>query len=363
MAVKGEKKPAIPASVICRSMGSGVYYLMSMWNVILDVAEKAWATGAQMSPYLLLGFVVAGVFSLVFSPAFILKHFGQGKFSAILKAALLGVPLPICSCGVIPLATSLRMHGAGKGATAAFLMSTPQTGVDSIVVTYGMMGWLFALFRPLAALLSGITCGVIVEWADGQNGAPPQPETEATNGNAMPRWKKALRHAFVKLPRDIGMPVLAGLLVSGLLAALVPENYFANKLGQGILPMLVILGLSIPIYVCSTASVPVALALIGAGVSPGAALVFLMAGPAANAATLGAIWRVLGGRALAVYLGTLAACALAAGWVMDLLAPVIGVAINAPCHVDALGWTGHVWAILLLGLITGALLTRPRRKK
>jgi uncharacterized membrane protein YraQ (UPF0718 family)/copper chaperone CopZ len=282
-------------------------------------ATSLWHTLCQMSPYLLLGFLVAGILSVLVSQRWVERHLGGETTWSVIKAALLGVPLPLCSCGVIPVAASLRAHGAGRGATVSFLISTPQTGVDSFFVTWGLLGPLFAIFRPLTALVSGILGGILVMWlgASGKqnpdNLAPQYPTKKQFH------WlRRMLLYGFYTLPRSIGWPLIFGILVAGGLSVFFAEQEWSG-LGQGFSGMLLMLTVSIPLYVCSTGSVPIAAALIAQGVSPGAAFVFLTAGPATNTATIATVWKVLGKRVAVLYLVTIAATALAFGFLLDYL--------------------------------------------
>jgi len=279
-----------------------------------------WNTLAEMSPYLLFGFFVAGVLSVFISAGLIERHLGRRDFWPLLKASAFGVPLPLCSCGVIPVSMSLRKHGASKGATISFLLSTPQTGVDSILVTLSLLGPVYAIFRPLAALITGLIGGGLVQLFDPQPDGASQPECNdacCDEKKQKPKIVRALEHGFVTLPGDIGKAMLAGLVVAGAISAAVPDDFFAQFLGGGIIAMIVMMILGIPVYVCATASVPVAAALIAKGLSPGAAMVFLMTGPATNAAAFTTIWSVLGKRTAITYIITVAGCAIAAGLLLD----------------------------------------------
>jgi len=332
---------------------------------LTNIPADFWAVLAEMAPYLLLGFLAAGALSVLVSPEFIERHLGGGGIWPVAKAAAFGVPLPLCSCGVIPVAASLRRHGAGRGATVGFLISTPQTGVDSIFVTLSLLGGVFAIFRPLVALVSGILGGVIVSAAagDGDDQAAPDSPAEkcqdaCCTGEGGSKLRRALSYGFVTLPRDIGWALLAGLAIATVISVAVPEDFFAGLLGGGIGAMLVMMALGVPVYVCATASVPVAAALIAKGVSPGAALVFLMTGPATNAATIATVWRVLGRRTAILYLLTVALSALGAGLLLDYIFDV-GAIAAAP----AMGWMlpGYVksaCAVVLLAVLARAALTR-----
>ncbi len=293
-----------------------------------------WNTLAEMSPYLLFGFLVAGVLSVFISQQLVERHLGGRGLWQVTKASLFGVPLPLCSCSVIPVAMSLRKHGASKGSAIAFLLSTPQTGVDSIFVTYSLLGPVFAVFRPVAAFLTGIVGGIFVNNLDRDGPAQTAASSKCQDrcchhDNKTGRLVRILKYAFVTLPRDIGRPMLIGLVAAAFISALVPDGYFAEKLGTGILAMIVMMLLGIPVYVCATASVPIAAALIIKGVTPGAALVFLMTGPATNAASFISIWKVLGRTTAVTYLATVAGSAIVCGLLLDYLAGGAGFEVIA----------------------------------
>ena len=333
---------------------------------IWKISKEFWFVLAEMSPYLLLGFFVAGVLSIFISPKTVETHLGGRGFWPILKASLFGVPLPLCSCGVIPVTTSLRKHGASKGASVGFLLSTPQTGIDSIAVTYSLLGPVFAIFRPLVALITGLIGGTAVELL-GHTKESLQVEQQIKcdeeccddSENKNHKIIRVMRHGFIVLPRDISRALVVGLFIAALLSALVPENFFADKLGTGITAKIVMMLLGIPVYVCSSASVPVAAAMIfHGGLTPGAALVFLMTGPATNAATIATIWKVFSRRIAIIYLLTVAGCALAAGILLDAVTFEMEmekiVAKPAWMLPDILKYTS---AVILLALLIFAALT------
>ncbi len=313
-----------------------------------------WGTLTQMSPYLLLGFLVAGLLSVFLSPRLIERHLGGGGLWPLVKASLFGVPLPLCSCGVIPVTMSLRKHGAGKGAAIAFLLSTPQTGVDSIFVTYSLLGPVFAIIRPVAALITGLVGGALVSVVDGRaarGDVKCEDECCSTAEGRPPAMARMMKHAFVTLPRDIGLSMLVGLVIAAVISAVVPDDYFASVLGGGILAMIVMVLAGVPVYVCATASVPVAAALIAKGVSPGVALVFLMTGPATNAASLTTIWANLGARTAITYLATVGGAALGSGVLVDALLPNLGAVIQEHVHHAGDGFWGNAAAVVLLWVL------------
>lgn len=300
-----------------------------MFDTIYGVAVECWLVLGQMAPYLLLGFLVAGVLSVGVSPRYIERHLGGNGYGAIFKAAIFGIPLPLCSCGVIPVSASLRRHGASRAATASFLLSTPQTGVDSIAVTYAMLGPVFAIYRPVVALLTGFLGGMLVRLlgeseSQSETTADHDPQVQSASGSDTDESHvliRILKYGFVTLPRDISVALIIGVLVAGALSALIPPDQLKPYVGGGVLAVLLLMAAGIPIYVCATASVPLAAAFMHLGASPGAALAFLITGPATNAAAFTTIWKVLGRRTALVYLGAVALAAILAGLTLDWLFP------------------------------------------
>lgn len=335
-----------------------------MLDTVGGILRATWLVAAQMSPWLLMGFLMAGVLSTVIAPAWLERHLGGRGFVPVLKASAFGVPLPLCSCGVIPVAASLRSHGASRAATTAFLLSTPQTGVDSILVTWTMLGPVFAVFRPVVALVTGLLGGALVgALAPDPPKAPPPvfPLASAVPpppGGAADRLRAALAYGLVTLPADLGRALLLGLVLAGVIGALVPADFVARYVAPGPLSVLLMMLVGIPIYVCATASVPLAAGFIFIGVSPGAALAFLIAGPATNAATLTTIGRVLGRRALGLFLLTVAASAFGAGLLLDGLMPWLGRAVpqfGAQPHAhDHASWWSHLAAVALAVVVAHA---------
>ncbi len=334
---------------------------------IVEILSRAWMVLGEMSPWVLGGFSVAGVVSLWLNARVVGAHFGRGRRGGILKAVALGIPLPVCSCGVIPLGASLRKHGAGKGATAAFLMSTPQTGVDSIAVTFGMMGGLFAVLRPLAALVSGVICGCFVDWMDGEEASADTRQDPEMESEAQPWWARVLNNGFVVLPRSVGGSLVLGALVSATVMTLVPDQYIAEKISSPFLQMVLTLLVGIPVYICSTAAVPFALGLLAAGLSPGAAMAFLIGGPGVSASTMLAVWQLMGLRTMWVYASVLIVCALGFGWAVDSLIPpgwkppgFQTLDVHAHCE-GGIPWPIHIQAAILSAVVAWAK-WGPRKK-
>jgi uncharacterized membrane protein YraQ (UPF0718 family) len=297
-----------------------------MADFIKTIAVGFWNTALEMSPYLLFGFLVAGLLSVLLPQKRVERHLGGGGVWPVIKASLFGVPLPLCSCSVIPVTMSLYKHKASKAASVSFLLSTPQTGVDSIFVTYSLLGPLFAIFRPVVAFVTGVVGGILVNYFDrssavvdgNQQNCADECCHSSSNGGS--RILKSLRYGLVELPRDIARPLVVGLIIAAFITALVPDNFFAESLPSGPLSILVMMLLGIPVYVCATASVPIAAAMMMKGLDPGAAFAFLVTGPATNAAGIITIWKILGRKTTLIYLFTVAGCALAGGLLLNLLA-------------------------------------------
>jgi len=282
--------------------------------------SNLWMIVNQFSPYLISGCLIAGILSIFLTVEIVQKYLGKGKLSSVFIASLLGVPIPLCSCGVIPVSAYLRKHGASKGATTSFLISTPQTGVDSIFLTYGMLGPLFAIYRPVVAFISGVLGGSMVHLFDNDVSKIDSIECDddcCDDTKSKSILYRILNYGFVRLPLDIVNPLIVGILLSSVIIIFIPHNYF-EMYGSGITGMVIMLILGLPTYVCATASVPLAFALYTKGFSLGAMLVFLMAGPATNITTMSVIYKILGRKNLLIYLLSIISCSIGAGLMLDL---------------------------------------------
>lgn len=277
----------------------------------------------EMSPYLLLGFFLAGIMHAFIPGRYYTNYLARPTLRSVVNAALIGIPLPLCSCGVIPTAMSLRKEGASKGSVAAFLISTPQTGVDSIIATGSLMGWPFAIMRPLAAFIMAIAGGAIVNAADNSSDAMHASSTACQHAHTHKTfWQKmieALRYAFIDMMEDIGKWLVAGLIVAGLITVFIPDSFFVVFQGNTWASMLLVMCLSLPMYLCATGSIPIAVALMMKGLTPGAALLLLIAGPACNLASMLVVRKVMGTRTLLAYIGSIVIGAIFFGWLTDYL--------------------------------------------
>ena len=281
----------------------------------------------EIAPYLILGFIVSGLLYMFTSKEMITKNVGTPGFMSVLKASILGVPMPLCSCGVIPVSTSMYKRGATKGATLSFLISTPQTGLDSILLTLNQMGPQFAIIRPIVALITGVIGGMfgdLISDNDYKSTANIKHKHEPKS------LLDGLKYSFITLPQDVIKPLIKGIIISGFISILLPNDFFASYNLTGITAMIIIAIASVPIYVCATSSVPIAMMLISKGLEPGAAFVFLMAGPATNAATISVIINSLGKKIVYVYIS-----------VIFISSIIFGLLINAFLDPNSLPMNMH----------------------
>ena len=333
-----------------------------------------------MAPYILFGLLFAGVLHELVPDTLVTKHLGRESVGSVIKATLFGVPLPVCSCGVIPLATSIKKSGASKGATLSFLISTPITGVDSILATYGMFGWAFTLYRIATSMVVAMAAGVLTNYLDKEEEKPKPLFTAApASGFSMaPLHSKAgeegsccsggsccesvqqrgfslraaLRYAFVTLLGDIAKPLFWGLIIGALITVAIPEDLSVLLAEYSWLSYLVAIAIAVPMYVCATASLPIAAGLMLSGVSAGAAFVFLSAGPATNTVTIGVVKKMLGSRSLYLYLGTIIAGSLLFGLGLDYLFDISDIDPKSLVHTEEeAGVVAVAGSVLLWGLI------------
>jgi len=296
---------------------------------------------------MLLGTLIAGLVHVLLPSGFIHRRLrGPG---GVLKAVGIGVPLPLCSCGVIPAGLGLKKDGASDGACVGFLISTPQTGVDSILVSGSFLGWPFALFKVAVAALTGIAGGWLTDALSGDRAAAAASPAAASDTAGRRGLRELLDHGLDIL-RSIWLWLVFGVLASAAIEVFVPDSYLSGLGSLGVLPSaLAALAISIPLYVCATASVPIAAALVAGGLPTGAALVFLIAGPATNVATIGAVYRQLGGRVLAVYLGTITAGSMLGAVAFESFLPDMTAQAVAHCH-ESQPWWAQACGLVLLGL-------------
>jgi uncharacterized protein len=316
----------------------------------------------NMAPWLIFGFLIAGILHVFFPDGKINNLLGKSSTRSVIRAALIGVPLPLCSCGVIPTGVSVYKNGASKGASISFLISTPQTGVDSIAVTYSMLGLPFAIIRPIVAFITGIFGGIITNKLQPGDAVLPRKSRNGMNEKKENKRKNIIqeifRYAFFNFMTDIAKWLVIGLLIAAFIAVIIPDDFFVTYIHNDFLGMLIILAISVPLYICATSSVPIAAVLMMKGISPGAALVFLMAGPATNAATITVIGNSMGRKTLIIYLGTIITGALLSGLFINTFLPRVWF-MNSMMHEQMMHEHEMVpyWIQLISGItITGLLL-------
>jgi uncharacterized membrane protein YraQ (UPF0718 family) len=345
---------------------------------IHDVFFASWNMLQQASIYILFGLLVGGMLKIFLSPAYVAAHLGRGRFSSVFKAALLGIPIPLCSCGVLPAAASLKKQGANNGATTAFLISTPESGVDSISITWALLDPIMTIARPLAAFISAFVAGCAENFFN-----PPDKNRQATPDLSCPidnccdgtdcppdehkhhhslieKLRTGIRYAATDLWADLAGWFFVGILLAGLISVLVPDAVIARYLGGGLWSMLLMLTFGIPLYICATASTPIAAAFIMKGVSPGTALVFLLVGPATNITSLSVLVGLLGKRATALYLLSIAIIGVLCGLAVDAVYLSFGLSAIAAVGQAAEvfpGWLMTSATLLLLVLSIRPLLT------
>ena len=290
-----------------------------------------------MAPYILFGLFFAGILHEIVPESLVTKHLGKENISSVIKATLFGVPLPVCSCGVIPLATSIKKSGASRGATISFLISTPITGIDSILATYGMFGWIFTFYRISTSMIIAMIAGVLTNIFDKEEeSAKPKFSlslekplvqscclTSSCDSSSSEKKKlsikKMLRYGFVTLLGDIAKPLFWGLIIGALISSFIPQNLSDILIKYSWLSYIIAVAIAVPMYVCATASLPIAAALMLSGVSAGAAFVFLSAGPATNTVTIGVVKKMLGKRSVIIYLSSIILGSVLFGLGLDYL--------------------------------------------
>ena len=334
----------------------------------MPILDEIIHTFLEASPYLLLGLFFSAIVQSFVSKKKITKWIGQNNFSSVFVSAAAGIPIPLCSCGVIPMAVSLRQNGASRGATISFLIATPETGLDSIMLSFALLNPLIAIFRPFAAFVTAIIAGVMENVFDHSNNekkieshkdcCAPQEQPQESLVN---RLKYGFQHSFVTLLGDIAPWLILGLVLSGIISYMVPSTMIEKFLGGGLNSMLLMLVVGLPLYICASASTPIAASLLLKGAAPGAVLVFLLAGPATNVTTMLTVYRFLGVRALIIYLVSISACALWFGFLLNSFYASSGInirqTIGEASHYMDMTWQ-TISAVILVLLMMHALMKR-----
>jgi uncharacterized protein len=319
--------------------------------------EALLSLSAAMAPYILFGLLFAGILHELVPESVVTKHLGKESISSVLKSTIFGIPLPVCSCGVVPLATSIKKSGASKGATLSFLISTPITGVDSILATYGIFGWIFTIYRVITSMIIAIIAGVLTNIFDKEIVEEIGEEHSScccTTSCVTPEkkhtfsLKRALTYGFVTLLDDISKALFWGLIIGALITIMIPQDFSDILIEYWWLSYLIVIVIAVPMYVCATASLPIAAALMLSGVSAGAAFVFLSAGPATNTVTIGVVKKMLGTKSLIIYLGTIVLGSIFFGLGLDYVFTVSDINPASLIHMEE--------EVGVIGIISSAML-------
>ncbi len=359
--------------------------LSNILSYITLYLSACWEVLVEMAPYICLGFFMAGLIHIFINPQTIIKYLGKGRFRSVIYAAVLGIPLPLCSCSVLPTTASLKKQGANNGAAMSFLIATPETGVDSIAVTYALLDPLMTIFRPAAAFVTAVMAG-ITENVFGKSynetreeialdrsckvdnccdGDDCSDEVHRHHHTLPEKFYAAAQYGFGTILDDIAKWLLIGIAIAGAIGVLIPENFMRTYLHGGIHSMLIMLLVGIPFYICATASTPIAAALIMKGVSPGAALVLLLAGPATNAATISVVYGIFRKRTTAIYLGSIAICSILMGLLLDKV--YAGLRISARASAGSASeliphWFSILTTVFLISLLLSNLVNAWRQR-
>ena len=342
-------------------------------NLISTIFAESWNLLLESSVYILFGLLISGLLKVYLNPATVAKHLGKGRYRSVFKAAILGIPIPLCSCGVLPAAVTLKKQGANNGAVTAFLISTPESGIDSIAITYALLDPIMTIIRPIAAFITAFAAGISENIFGKEKMAnnilhPTQlscpvdgccdgnsylPERHAKHHSFFEKAKAGIRFAMFDIWFDLAPWFFFGILLAGTIMAIIPEDLIGRYLGPGIGSMLLMLAMAIPMYICATASTPIAAALILKGISPGAALVFLLAGPATNITSITVLSGILGRHATIIYLTAITVSCVIFGLITDQVYDLLGISAKAiagqasevlPHYVQ---WIGSFILILL----------------
>jgi len=320
-------------------------YITLFIDALIDLSNA-------MAIYILFGLLFAGVLHELVPESLVTKHLGSETIGSVIKSTVFGIPLPVCSCGVIPLATSIKKSGASKGATLSFLISTPITGVDSIMATYGIFGWIFTIYRAITSMIIAMVAGVLTNVFDKDEAVKktmfstfkPTQETSSSccsdssccDSNSKKEnsfFKRVVDYAFGTLLKDIAKPLLWGLILGALITVLIPKNLSSILIEYAWLSYVIVIIIAVPMYVCATASLPIAAGLMLSGVSAGAAFVFLSAGPATNTVTIGVVKKMLGTRSLYIYLGSIVIGSIVFGLGLDYIFTASDIDPKALIHL------------------------------
>ena len=333
----------------------------------------------DMSIYIMFGLIIVGILHEFVKKTWIIKQLGKNNLASVVKAAIIGVPLPLCSCSVVPTAVEIKKEGASNGAAMSFLISTPQTGIDNMIATWGMIGPFLAIFRTITAFITGIIGGIVTNILVKEDKENKEENKEVKtcchcnkqkveeNVNLITRIIRAIKYAFGTFLDDIAIHFLIGIIISGIISVIIPENFFLNYgLNNTLITMILMILVGIPMYICSTASIPVAMSLILKGLSPGSAFVFLVTGPITNIASLTVLTKVFGKKVMSIYIATVSVLAIVFGLIFDYMIKILNIDIlsniSYHAHTES-NILSNIIAVIFLGLLIKSIIVKIMSKK
>lgn len=366
-------------------------------ELLRNFIENIFVLANSMSFFILVGLFIAGALKELMPADFISSHLGKGKISSVIKATIFGIPMPVCSCSVIPLAKSLQKEGANKGAVQSFLIATPITGADSIMTTYSFFGWFFTLYRVLTSVFIAIVAGILQNVVDEKSAVPkvtafgmkPSVGVSQSSHRLTPiqpsgaaaskassccssgacsepsatverfSFRRVVRYAFVTLFGDIYFSLFVGIMLGAAFSTFLPKELLAALFAYHFLTYVAVLIIAMPMYVCATASLPIAAAFLLSGMSAGGAFVFLSAGPATNSVTMGVVAQMFGKRSLMIYLGVISLLSIAFGSLYDYYFGTLEV-VNIAAHAERFGMLDYLSTAVMFALIAYYFLRRKR---
>jgi hypothetical protein len=321
--------------------------------MLLEFFGNFWLLSQSIAVYIVAGIFIAALLKRYVSDSFIQKQLGVRSKKTVFKAALIGIPLPLCSCSVIPFALSLKKSGANKASLSSFLISTPVIGIDSFLASYGAFGWVFAIYRVFTSFIAASVAGLVSLFFDTQNDNIKDKEAACSSccANASSKQIGIFDYAYNRLFKDIAKPMLYGLVLASVLVTLLPKDMDIFLTNNLLLSYLFILAVSVPLYICATSSIPLGIALLVAGFSPGTAFLLLSAGPATSFISIAVVKKILGMRGVILYVGSIVGTSLIFALVLDMFfAPYVNV-VSVQTVGESGGIVTGLFAVLFLGMI------------
>ena len=339
-------------------------------NIFIEFLNNFYTLTLDMAIYIIFGILFAGILKQIIPKDFVSKHLGDDNYSSVIKASLFGIPLPLCSCSVIPFATSLKKEGASSGSVLSFLISTPITGADSILATYAFFGWIFTIYRVITSLIIAIIAGILQNLFGKETIVNKEECTSCCCSNTTCSEeqnrkfsiKEVFNYAIFDIFKDFAKPLFWGLIAGSIITTFMPQNMMEYLSSNIFITYIIILVFSMPLYICATASLPIAAGLIASGLSGGAAFILLSAGPATNSVTMGVVYKTLGKKALIIYLGVIGIFSLLFAYIFDIyFANSLQGMVSS--NSEEFGLFSHIFAIIMLMMMAYFLIKGLFKRK